>query len=757
MDHENLETASQYLNNQLLSRGLLRHKEVIDFTCQKCQDDNPARIMKVVSDLILHRDRDFDQRENMSETIRILRTDTARQSVELEKFKEGKRNISRKLAAAESEKKILEDKLKMSEAKERTQKVEIEKMKCTVAQVRAACAFDSRKREKVIEGLKKTISEIGRVRGGKKSGAREIVIVGGTGEGQENVPMMSVKTEAYNLRYETNDFLTELAQNLSEENEKLSRVLRRALDTLITFSGWNPSQENKRQKFETGPENLVSEMEAVIEHVKTILTNPNFVSLEELEMREEEIIRLRQGWEHMENRWKDAVCMIDSWRKRMMYGGETVNFEELRMGLQLSPHISTEGDHQNNEQSFIQEESINIDASTNLTDTIDLPKAKSSQPELDENKIGSGFSFAEESSLLIEYPNKDEETTDLRVNRPEQPEVANDTVSMPYGRALLLSDLNDRSTIPYSPEHASPKKEKKGFSPIIEENTLDLLELEMSTSRVGTQSISLEQNHVRIPGVVDKEHDGTNFEHSRTPNFNIKVKSERLSISPSSISTPKSSNLTPQRRQKLSSSPQKLNSYFDSQISNKFSKLKNSCTKISQRNSRLKRSPEHHFSHLRQVAPLETPLTMANIAAKLAVSERDVDTSRVRAKLQAARSGKAVSQVADKNRSSHLGVEKSKLEPKSDVTPAKLISSIEKGQHFFGNDEAQKKKISGSRDNTPSKEANIYVTTTQQQQNRKRKAKEASCREIGKNRRRRNTLISWEPEKIIQGTEPEVQ
>ncbi len=57
---ENLRTASLYINNQLLSRGLLRDGETIDFTSPGTGDDDVAatmgRIMAVVNDLILRRD-----------------------------------------------------------------------------------------------------------------------------------------------------------------------------------------------------------------------------------------------------------------------------------------------------------------------------------------------------------------------------------------------------------------------------------------------------------------------------------------------------------------------------------------------------------------------------------------------------------------------------------------------------------------------------------------------------------------------------
>lgn len=60
IDLENLRTASLYINNQLLSRGLLRDGRSIDFACPGDDDyelaDTMGRIMSVVNDLILRRD-----------------------------------------------------------------------------------------------------------------------------------------------------------------------------------------------------------------------------------------------------------------------------------------------------------------------------------------------------------------------------------------------------------------------------------------------------------------------------------------------------------------------------------------------------------------------------------------------------------------------------------------------------------------------------------------------------------------------------
>jgi hypothetical protein len=60
IDLDNLRTASLYINNQLLSRGLLRDGQNINFAHPGDTDgqlaDTMGKIMGVVNDLILRRD-----------------------------------------------------------------------------------------------------------------------------------------------------------------------------------------------------------------------------------------------------------------------------------------------------------------------------------------------------------------------------------------------------------------------------------------------------------------------------------------------------------------------------------------------------------------------------------------------------------------------------------------------------------------------------------------------------------------------------
>lgn len=64
MESQNLQTASSYINNLLLSRGLLRNGIAIEFAkpskVEGGADATMAKIMNLVHDLILRRDVSAD-------------------------------------------------------------------------------------------------------------------------------------------------------------------------------------------------------------------------------------------------------------------------------------------------------------------------------------------------------------------------------------------------------------------------------------------------------------------------------------------------------------------------------------------------------------------------------------------------------------------------------------------------------------------------------------------------------------------------
>ncbi|KXJ91003.1 Afadin and alpha-actinin-binding-domain-containing protein [Microdochium bolleyi] len=344
---ESLRTASLYINNQLLSRGLLRDGHSIDFAnpCGDGGDGLPAamgRIMSVVNDLILKRDRDAEHRESLASTLRTLRAETLRQTTDHTRQASQLADTQRKLDSAEATERAVRTQLRTAEANIHRMKDEMHKMKTLVAQTRSSCANEVRKRDRQIEALKKTVTEAARVRGGARS--RDVVTISVTGDfgsegAQGSVGAGATADAEYSLRMETNEFLTRLARGLSEENEGLVGIVRQTVDSLREMSGLEAELvgASGSSSDSKGAEELASELETIMAHLRNILTNPSFVPIEELEARDEEIARLRSGFEKMETRWRDAVRMIDGWRRRMGSGGRSVDMEELSMGLRLSP------------------------------------------------------------------------------------------------------------------------------------------------------------------------------------------------------------------------------------------------------------------------------------------------------------------------------------------------------------------------------------------------------------------------------------
>ncbi|KAI0205870.1 Afadin and alpha-actinin-binding-domain-containing protein [Astrocystis sublimbata] len=359
IDPENLRTASLYINNQLLSRGLLRDGQTIDFADPEGSDGGlqytMGRVISVVNDLILRRDRDAEHRESLSTTLRTLRADYQRQTTEFGRQTERLGDTQRQVDIAEATERSLRAQVKTAELGIAKLKEEMAKMKSLVAQTRSACANEVRKRDRQIDTLKKAIADAGRVRGGARN--RDIITIsitgefGGEGDNNMGLPVGATDTEGYNLSMETNGFLTALAKGLSEENEGLLALVRRTVDGLREMSGLERDTDfalehhgslQVREVIAMQPphksaEELASELEAIVEHLRSILTNPSFVPIEEVEVRDEVITRLRAGLETMEARWKDAVYMIDGWRKRMVSSGKSVDMDDLQMGLRLSP------------------------------------------------------------------------------------------------------------------------------------------------------------------------------------------------------------------------------------------------------------------------------------------------------------------------------------------------------------------------------------------------------------------------------------
>ncbi|KAL6235716.1 hypothetical protein BDW75DRAFT_239930 [Aspergillus navahoensis] len=361
-----LQAASTYINNVLLARGLVKSGRPISFANPENEEGGVAttmaRIINLINDLVLRRDREAEHRENLATTIRTLRADDSHKTVEIEKLQSKKSELSRSLALAEAQGRALKSNMSSAEATIRGLKDQVQRMKTTVQQVRSQCANDIRKRDLELQKLKAHLADRQR---GKRDGLGVTTININPAASQSSRRNLSggegVHDPGYSLKQETNEFLTQLLQNLSDENDSLISLARNTVFTLRELQGLSSAEEpaadngysqgaaSTAQRSTYGGsavtslpascEELSGEMDQVLEHLRTLLTNPSFVPLEEVEVRDEEIKRLREGWEKMESRWRQAVTMMDGWHKRIAHGGGSVRAEELRMGLKLDVRV----------------------------------------------------------------------------------------------------------------------------------------------------------------------------------------------------------------------------------------------------------------------------------------------------------------------------------------------------------------------------------------------------------------------------------
>jgi hypothetical protein len=567
--------------------------------------------------------RDATQRENLSQTIRTLRADALRQTTDTERLQVKNAEAQRKLGIAEATERAMKQQLRSAEQAARGLKEEMGRMKILVVQTRAQCANEVRKRERTIESMKKHVADGGRARGtGKMVGVVSITVTAGIGAEVGGVGMACTDEPGYDLRMETNEFLTELARGLSEENENMGALLRRTVETLRTLSGCEieDGQEGGMVvQMESGYESLATEMDLVLEHLRNLLTNPSFVPLEEVEVREEEIIRLREGWEKMEARWREAVQMMDGWRKRMARSGQTVNLEELKMGLRLSPlKAKEEGNEKEFQLSTLMEEGEgDTQADIDAMDEEDADILDLAEPNLDDLDSESDSSLFEEEPLG--------EAPAEALQEQQQDFSLNTVSSMSPGPPPQLSPLRETSK---GNRGASPRL-RHGFTTIVEENTFDLQQLDASSPR---KLKSTPHGH-----------------QQEDPERSLSPSDEASLLKTSSVSR----QLSPKKP--LNRTP------IQKPISNP--KLKDTAS------SRLPRPRDNAL-------PQQSPLTMASIAAKLAATEREADAARVRAKIKAARMKSAQASSADSVRLVPIPPSRDNEEPsKGDREPLALEPS----------------------------------------------------------------------------------
>ncbi|RMY53007.1 hypothetical protein D0863_14083 [Hortaea werneckii] len=475
MDHDTLRTASNYLNNLLLARGLLRNSEPIDFV--KPSKDTRAQIINLVHDLILHQDRDKDNREHVAITLRNLRADDGRKTGEIEKLKEKNEELARTATQAQAAQRAAESEAKKVEKSIKSLQDQAAKLKTTLAQVKTQCTNDIRKRDLELNRLKAHLQ--GQQRGNKVVPPSAGLVGGGIrGNRDAHQEQRELEDPAYSLKQETTEFLTQLSQGLSEENDQLISIIRDGVGDMRELLGLQPYQHrmpdsaigslgsNASSNKHAAPaslnsyEILAADMQDCLAHLKPILSNPNFVTVEEVEIREEEIARLRQGWEHMEKRWRDVLLMMEGWRRRMDTG-ETINLDDLTHGLGLvspvrPPHIASRDIElrEEPEQSLLGANEEEEDASE-----IQLPDSDPGYPEQQDETMMQDADGQQDNNSPPPPPPPHHSPTPRTTRSTRRSSRHNTTVTFANN-----SNSNGRSShqpSPHKPTASTPPKRKR--------------------------------------------------------------------------------------------------------------------------------------------------------------------------------------------------------------------------------------------------------------------------------------------------------
>ncbi|EME82621.1 uncharacterized protein MYCFIDRAFT_80258 [Pseudocercospora fijiensis CIRAD86] len=542
MDHESLRTASTYLNNLLLARGLLRNGEPVDFV--KPSKESRAQIINLVHDLILREDRDKEQREHVATTMRQLQSEDVRKTHEIERLQTKSEESARAATQAQQAERVALAEVKKVEKAMKTLQDQTTKLKATLAQIKTQCTNDIKKRDLELARLKTHLQ-------GQQRGTR----VGMTAPSMTvrrpvvEPSMHDIEDPAYSLKQETTEFLTQLSQDLSDENDNLISLVRGALSTMreilglpanvklshpdsaVGSMGSETQELNAKYKsagsgdlMQAAPvayEMLAADMESTLSTLKTILTNPNFVPMEEVEMREEEIIRLREGWEHMESRWREVLNMMHVWVTRLNTG-ETINIDDLRRGMGLvTPGGSSKGGRGAMAAKEQQDESL----VSSETSEIELPKTNchagartsdaSSRPESDESRRADISPVAQQSKS---WKGELLETSKRKRNALEPPE---------------FFDLRPSESIPHRPTPNSPPKSVADTrsdpffgTTALEDDESEVLEIpqmtiaeklsaaqeeaaEAQAARANPTSVRREDRPFGLDGVLDEPEDDT--------------------------------------------------------------------------------------------------------------------------------------------------------------------------------------------------------------------------------------------------------
>lgn len=625
--------------------------------------------------------------------MRTLRADNEKYVKDLDRLREKQAEYQRSMNINKTSETSLRAQLYSAEITIRDLKLAAARTKTMNTQVRDSCATEVRRKDRQIETMRRQMADTNRARGSRTNSSITTITVTDDVRNGTQLPRFSSTSENDHHSRDNERVSSKMTQALVEENKQTWEVLRETLDQLKDMNGWQQSDRANEMgdQIERVPEwgTMKTELEMLLELTKTTLNSPSFVSIEEVEARDQEIHRLKDGWVKMETRWQEAVYLIDVWRKRMAANGEPVCEEELQLGLRLSPmrmgnvEAAESGDDDNFGLSAVAEE-----AEESLQATSSSPCPIYREPTSADSIFGEEGCF---------QPDKSEEPTNDSIDgRPldveEEPEIPSSPLpEPPQLRPLKKSASAGNRGIP----RTSRKRQCRESSAVVGEESKT------------TKSVQQEPEKPLLPQL-------TSNRNGTIPSATISNKSR--SVSNSSLDD---ALLTPSHnKQPLSANRQpKLTAEVDINPS-KETTLRNPLASPSKPTLR----PAEGASSQR------SPSAKERIAAKLAASERDAEAARVRAKMEAVRGSRGVKRPI-------IDGKRSRPNEGKENAPGGIDNDYE--SHH-----GQDKGVDALKPNS------VMLGDEQEVNVEKRKRDK---RQIKGSSRRRSTLSPWELESLITG------
>lgn len=235
----------------------------------------------------------------------------------------------------------------------KTQRDETTRLKQLLTQVKSKCANDIRQRDVQIARMKDKLADNARRGTGTRQSPAFMSTSYATIIQTEDVIMAD---EAVALAQETTEELTERCRSLIEENDNLLSILKRTLKMLNALQGLETNFGfEDEEEFEdviglnvANSEVLAGQLDESLISLKQIVNQPNYVPVEEVIARDEEIARIKQESEKIEQEWKKAIALVDQWNRSL--GGPPQELGQTLGRLSISHEVSETNHVQESEQ-----------------------------------------------------------------------------------------------------------------------------------------------------------------------------------------------------------------------------------------------------------------------------------------------------------------------------------------------------------------------------------------------------------------------